>query len=893
MATTNSKPDVKPLTEPPADSRLTAAWEAIRRPDVKLVSTDIFDTLLWRQVAAPVDAFLLLAERLRARGRLAPHLSPEAFQNLRRLAEDQARLHRAHASNDLEITLEEIYERIPPWVFSDPSGGGVAIETELALEQELLVPDLDIASLLMAAKDAGKKVVAVSDTYFSEPQLRELLTQPGLGELVIDQVFSSSEHRRSKVDGLLGVMLEELGVSAGAAVHLGDHGEADVAAAEKLGMGAVEFERHPEDLVSLLKAEARFAEPRPIGGYGSTMLPEMTALRGKVATRADGQALLPALQPFWRTGALVLGPVFTGFAEWVQERAAEHRLKRLFCFMREGEFLTGLVDRAGHSLELPARCEKLWLNRETLAAATIGEGSRHEIASLLVRRRTPTVAELLATIGLSIADMPAFTSHADTRLDDAVVRENLLDALESDAGLTARVVAHGRAQRERVVAYVEKLLDGDTVMGVVDLGWGGSAQKLLELVLASADRKIEVVGFYLLTHEGVFSIWTHARGFLGEFGAPADTSKTVTRSPEILEQLCMPDHGPQVGLDDQLQPVLAPASHDRLQMVEAGVLRHGVESFQREWSRYRAVMPGKLPSLAGGAHVLRPLLMRQLQAPTELEATLLGGWAHDENQGSDRTEEIADIRHSARLKHLAPDQLRKLPMQDLYWPAGLAARVDPATAELYAAAATGVIPWESLASPVETGPFSIEAVGTDVDPKSAITTVPKRNRLGLSEVFGSITAPAISELVLRPSTEPAVLRIDYLEIRCHVQGESEPVRIDLQTPEDFARLGRSYLYLLNPNTFVVHSHSPMLRLDLAAFTPRTIFRADVRCGFAILPISELLPTPGRLRSVEEAGQEIEAAEAAVANLSRQMDELTNSFSWKITKPLRRLKRMLG
>ena len=50
MATTNPKADAAPLPGPPADSRLTAAWEAIRRPDIKVVSTDIFDTLLWRQV---------------------------------------------------------------------------------------------------------------------------------------------------------------------------------------------------------------------------------------------------------------------------------------------------------------------------------------------------------------------------------------------------------------------------------------------------------------------------------------------------------------------------------------------------------------------------------------------------------------------------------------------------------------------------------------------------------------------------------------------------------------------------------------------------------------------------------------------------------------------------
>jgi FMN phosphatase YigB (HAD superfamily) len=886
MASTPTAKKLEPMSGPPADARLHAAWEAIARPDIKVVSTDIFDTLVWRQVAEPVDAFLLLAERLRQRGRLAPHLSPEAFQSIRRIAEDQARLRRAHASNDLEVTLDEIYEGLPLWLFSDPSGRQVAMDTELALEHELVVPDLDIASLLLAALRAGKRVVAVSDTYFSEAQLRDLLAQPGLEELELERVFSSSEHRCSKVDGLLSVVLEELEVPAGAMVHLGDHEEADIEAARRLGIAAVAFERHPADLAELLRAERRFAEPRPLGGFGSTLQPELTALRGKVAARAEGGALPPSLQPFWRTGALVLGPVFTGFAEWVQERAAEHRLDRLFCFMREGEFLTGLIDRAGQSLDLPARGERLWLNREVLSAASIGDGSRHEIAGLLARRRTPTVADLLRTVGLGLADVPAFASHADTSLDDPAVRQGLLDALDGDRALNARIVEHARSQRERVVAYVESLLGDAAIMGVVDLGWGGSAQRLLQHVLTSAGRELGVVGFYLLTHDGVgpaVSVGMHARGYLGELGAPAHAAKTITRTPEILEQLCMPDHGPQTGLDEKLEPVLAPAFHDRLQMVEAGALRQGVEAFQREWGRYRAVMPGKLPSFSGGAHLLRPLLLRQLEAPTELEASLLGAWSHDENQGSERTEEIADLRQSGRLRHLAPDQLLDVPMEELYWPAGLAARADPAIAALYAAGASEEIPWDSLSSPVETGRFRITAAGTEVPPDGAIEITPKRNRLGLSEVSGRIMAPAIHELILRPSEQPCVLRLDYLEIRCLVEGQEAPLVVDLQRPEDFARLARANCFVLNPNVFVVHSIDPELRLDLSGLTPRTVFRVDVRCGFAILPISQLLPTPGRLKSVEEAGVRLEG-------LERNIAAMRSSLSWRITKPLRLFKR---
>src|SRR5688572_29667653 len=143
---------------------------------------------------------------------------------------------------------------------------------------------------------------------------------------------------------------------------------------------------------------------------------------------------------------------------------------------------------------------------------------------------------------------------------------------------------------------------------------------MLQQILHASGREIGIVGLYLLTHEGAARAASaasmYSRGFLGEFGAPEETAKTITRSPEILEQLCMPDHGAQIGFDAELRPILSEATHDRLQMVEARALRHGVESFQREWARYRAAMPGKLPPFAGAGYALRPLLMRLLLAPT-------------------------------------------------------------------------------------------------------------------------------------------------------------------------------------------------------------------------------------------------------------------------------------
>ncbi|HEY8867002.1 MAG TPA: hypothetical protein VIM22_08710, partial [Solirubrobacteraceae bacterium] len=60
-----------PAPAPGADARLRPAFEALARADFEVLSLDVFDTLLWRKVPRPADAFVLIAERLRARGMLA------------------------------------------------------------------------------------------------------------------------------------------------------------------------------------------------------------------------------------------------------------------------------------------------------------------------------------------------------------------------------------------------------------------------------------------------------------------------------------------------------------------------------------------------------------------------------------------------------------------------------------------------------------------------------------------------------------------------------------------------------------------------------------------------------------------------------------------------------
>ncbi len=871
-------------------------WDAIARPDVKVVSTDVFDTLLWRQVPEPVHAFGIAGARLEARRMLADGVSPMAFGRLREEAEKRARELLAAELGVTEITLAEAYALLPRWLLrgEDPLE---AMAVEVETERDLLVPDLDVLELLLAAKDAGKQVIAVSDIYFTEAQLRSLLGQPATRELELDRVFVSSEHRLGKSGGLFEIVLRELGAAPDQVVHVGDNEEADVTVPSELGIVCTPFERVPQALRRVLNAERlqRAREPvvgreNPRGHGAAGVVTDLTSLRGKVAAREGGAAMPGALKPFWDYGALIHGPVFTGFAEWVQERAAALGVTRVHGFMREGGFLGALVDRAGEYLGTDVRAQPLWLNRAVLSAASIGEVTVDELRPLMVRRRTPTVERFLRSIGLAPDDLLRFATHARTTLDDGVTRENLLVAIQDDAAARAKVLAHAHAMRERVVAYVLRELAGDERLVCLDLGWAGSAQGLLGRVLANAGVDVEVCGLYLALHGGasrrVFE-GQHALGFLAEFGFPDDATGLLVRSPEVLEQLCMPAFGSQSGLDDELEPVLDDAGIDAVQAAEAEAVRAGVRAFQDEWARYQLAVPGKLGALSGAQELLRPLLVRSIAAPTDTEVATVGRWLHDENQGSADVEAVVDPVVVRGLRHMDPAGLRDLPMSELYWPFGVAAQVDPTWAGLIDAAAGGLIEWDALSGEAETGRFSVAASKGGLLPGGEdVGGVPRRNRFGLSAVHGTLRAGAIQEVVIRPSEQPAIVRLDHLELRCWAQGREAPTVIRLDSPADFGRLRRENCFVLNPNLFVVHSTSPALYLDLTGDVAGHVFRVDVRAGFAVMGIGELLPTPGRVRNPEEAGVRLERLEQTLADLQ-------SSLSWKVTKPLRSAKKGLG
>ena len=872
-----------------ADRRLKQAMHLLAGADLKVLSLDVFDTMLWRRAPRPVDVFPAVAAVLRQREMLGEEITPAVFKTLRIAAERRARTRR-DPNGAAEVAILDIYAEMPPYVVNGASPGEL-VAVELEVEAKVLAPDLDVRELARFAREHGKQVIAVSDTYLSEAELRQLIEPWFTGDAAVDRVFSSSDHGVGKTNGMFDLVLRELGVAPRELVHVGDNEFADVERPSKVGIPTVYFERVTPYLEAVLDREEHYTDPDAPRLHGDAGL---TALRGKVLQRTEVEALDEDLRPFWSYGAACLGPALTAFAEWVVERTEAAGASKALCLMREGELLAQLVTDAAAYMGSDVTGDAVWLSRQVCARASLVEGSERELRALLVRRQAPTVRQLCETVGVDVQLSAALRDRANARLDDAAAVDEVLAELTSDPELRTAMVSRGRALRERIAEYLKRHVpEGEPNVMLVDLGWGGTIQTLLQQLLTrqaaiEGRPELHTIGLYLVTHgfaveralDGI-----ELDGFLGSFGMPGPAVRSIMRSPEILEQVCMPDVGSQLDLTAELEPVLGSSVDERIpQAAERGAVQAGVRAFQREWARYATVLPGRRVRLTEPdvREQLVGQLARALVAPTEQEATVFGAWVHDENFGSHGSDLLVGGPHTARaFRHMVPSEIVETPMSEVYWPFGLAALEDEHLALAAEAVTMGGLPDQAFHSVVEAGDFEVyydNGFGFGEDWKEVIES--KRNRFGLSYARTTVRAEEVRGIRLDPAKAPCILRIDWIALTCSMRGQAEARRLMFDSPELLERFTVRGAVPLRPKLFTVDGVDPQFELDLKAALGESPYEVTAEVAYAVLLAAPPAPDP---RGVELA-RRAHARSRAVKRFVRQVE---NRSGVPVGEPLRR------
>lgn len=283
----------------------------------EVISFDIFDTLITRCLPKPVDVFelveLITAQLIETK---------ISFAEIRKNAEKKLNFSLGNPS------LDEIYDEIK--ILGNLSEDTVSRikQIEIKTEQALLVARKDILGLFKILKKNGKRIVLISDMYFSSEQLTSFLENCGY-DLQGVELIVSNEQKKSKQDGSL---WSDLAQKKGSLkwFHIGDNLIGDVRYPKAYGFDVLEKDIR---IYTPLEQFSKHPLSRMLNKYLNGSISEKLILGRIIAFSAFNNAFFIPSQDV--VGAW-LGPMMGKFMDFIFEESQKFK-KPFFLFVtREG-----------------------------------------------------------------------------------------------------------------------------------------------------------------------------------------------------------------------------------------------------------------------------------------------------------------------------------------------------------------------------------------------------------------------------------------------------------------------------------------------------------------------------------------------------------------------------
>ena len=214
--------------------------QMIANSKFKVISFDIFDTLVIRPLYEPDDIFVLMSKQA---AKMIGISNSSQFCMMRKNAENLAR--QAADKGREDITLTEIYDK-----FGEIYGVSNTVckglyDLEITYEKRYCYRRESGVELLEMAKAIGKRVVLTSDMYLELDVVKNILN--GLSITGYDAIYLSSDVGYLKSTGnLYRYMYRHENVDPNKIIHIGDNWQIDIERARFVGLEALFFAKAKE-----------------------------------------------------------------------------------------------------------------------------------------------------------------------------------------------------------------------------------------------------------------------------------------------------------------------------------------------------------------------------------------------------------------------------------------------------------------------------------------------------------------------------------------------------------------------------------------------------------------------------------------------------------------------
>ena len=222
------------------------------------------------------------------------------------------------------------------------------------------------------------------------------------------------------------------------------------------------------------------------GGLSSIMAAASRSARQAVAAPSPREEALRDV------AASVAAPLLAGFVLWVLQRAQDADLKRLYFVSRDGQILLELARRLSPRLERSCELRYLYASRQAWWVPAASAAISHQLEPLVTETGHVSIRSILGRLSVEPEEIGEGLEELGFRESDwshdlSPRARQEMRAIIHDGVLRQIIERSTAPKRALLMRYLkqEGLLDGED-WALVDLGWRGTLQKALGVLLANA-----------------------------------------------------------------------------------------------------------------------------------------------------------------------------------------------------------------------------------------------------------------------------------------------------------------------------------------------------------------------------------------------------------------------
>lgn len=483
----------------------------IRKSNCEIVSFDIFDTLIKRNVYEPKDVFLILQNKFNE------HFKTNLpIAKLRQKAEKIANIQ----TNKNDVNLDNIYKTLAcingdqrQWLKNE----------EISLEKIICQVNHKMLKVYNWCKNNGKKIIIISDMYLPKSVIKNILLSSGYSGW--DELYVSNEYGVRKSTGeLFDIVLKLRKINRKKLIHIGDAQKGDYLIPKRMGIKAL--------LIKTCENETPFFNRKYLACERNEAHYSYNIINSFVKNNIRGTC-----NYFEKIGYEVIGPILYGYSLWLQNKIRKDKINHLFFLTREGAFLKKAFDIVKDE---KTDTTLIRVSRRATSLPLLYKATSFEelFNSITVSRSGFTLGEFLRSLGLSNSKISNILTKLDISKDTIVERLTKKDKKKIFEVAKPLVDKLSRQQEINIKGYLKELNFRGRV-GVCDVGWHGTIQHHLEQIFSDVNIK----GFYIGKKDKKGENSVPSVAYLFSNTRNLDLRDEIMSSPDLFESFFLSTDG--------------------------------------------------------------------------------------------------------------------------------------------------------------------------------------------------------------------------------------------------------------------------------------------------------------------------------------------------------------